>query len=462
MVPAVNSSSGAKSKDKSKLIGRVNFPLCTIDVVSERHVFVAGGGGRAKTGVPNKMEILEIVPEDAGGFRAETVASYDVGDVIMCSALCPIKDSRHLFLAVGKGGVCDLYRLSYTLQKQNNATRNGTVLNHASTNKIGDGGVRQRHVVQMAHQTKNLGNLGGQGDHNPAKDPSGCVGIGNGATKLGFEIRAESSFQSDFNDKEDPFQRVVRFAPKKGILLTGGSDGYLRAWKSPAFTKQFEVKAHDGDIDDITISIGEESVVSIGKDGRAIVWSFQGEKVMDLTAKLPVEDKYGFRNARFGGIAEGNSGECRLFATINPMMRRRPLKASYIVKWNPHKAFSTELLKVAGADLFSAMAISDDGIFLATGRQSGCVEIFIAFSLERLYVCEKAHNVFVTGMAFLKSAGETCRLTQSDATLVSISVDNLLKAHCIPPQSSMGVLGMICFFICFMVLVYIVLDLFGL
>lgn len=58
------------------------------------------------------------------------------------------------------------------------------------------------------------------------------------------------------------------------------------------------MKAHDGDIDDITISIGEESVVSIGKDGRAIVWSFQGEKVMDLTAKLPVEDKYGFRNAR--------------------------------------------------------------------------------------------------------------------------------------------------------------------
>lgn len=49
-----NGSSG-KGKDKSRFIGRVNFPLCTIDVVSERHVFVAGGGGRAKTGVPNKM-----------------------------------------------------------------------------------------------------------------------------------------------------------------------------------------------------------------------------------------------------------------------------------------------------------------------------------------------------------------------------------------------------------------------
>lgn len=50
----------------------------------------------------HSQEILELVPEEVGGFRAETVASYDVGDVIMCSALCPIKDSRHLFLAAGK------------------------------------------------------------------------------------------------------------------------------------------------------------------------------------------------------------------------------------------------------------------------------------------------------------------------------------------------------------------------
>lgn len=32
------------------------------------------------------------------------------------------------------------------------------------------------------------------------------------------------------------------------------------------------------------------------------------------------------------------------------------------------------------------------------------------------------------------------RLTQSDATLVSISVDNLLKAHCIPPQCKTAII----------------------
>lgn len=58
------------------------------------------------------------------------------------------------------------------------------------------------------------------------------------------------------------------------------------------------MKAHDGDIDDITVSTGEESVVSVGKDGKAIVWSFKGEKVIELAAALATSDKYGFRNAR--------------------------------------------------------------------------------------------------------------------------------------------------------------------
>lgn len=89
--------------------------------------------------------------------------------------------------------------------------------------------MRQRRGNQA--RGNNPEEVGGQGDHNPNGDPNGNVALGSKPAKLCFEIRPESSFQSDFNDKEDPFQRSVRFAPKKGVLFTGGSDGYLRAWK---------------------------------------------------------------------------------------------------------------------------------------------------------------------------------------------------------------------------------------
>ena len=48
--------------------------------------------------------------------------------------------------------------------------------------------------------------------------------------RLGFDITPETSFKSDFSEK-NPFQKVVRYAPLQGMILTGGGDGFLRGWK---------------------------------------------------------------------------------------------------------------------------------------------------------------------------------------------------------------------------------------
>lgn len=37
------------------LLARVNFPLYSIEMLTSRHVLVAGGGGQAKTGVANGL-----------------------------------------------------------------------------------------------------------------------------------------------------------------------------------------------------------------------------------------------------------------------------------------------------------------------------------------------------------------------------------------------------------------------
>lgn len=37
---------------------KVNFPLYAVEMLTERHFVVAGGGGEAKTGVPNGFVCL--------------------------------------------------------------------------------------------------------------------------------------------------------------------------------------------------------------------------------------------------------------------------------------------------------------------------------------------------------------------------------------------------------------------
>lgn len=40
-------------RNKDSLLARVNFPLYTLQMLTSRHILVAGGGGSAKTGVAN-------------------------------------------------------------------------------------------------------------------------------------------------------------------------------------------------------------------------------------------------------------------------------------------------------------------------------------------------------------------------------------------------------------------------
>lgn len=43
----------APRRSKEGLLARVNFPLYSVEMLTSRHVLVAGGGGSSKTGVAN-------------------------------------------------------------------------------------------------------------------------------------------------------------------------------------------------------------------------------------------------------------------------------------------------------------------------------------------------------------------------------------------------------------------------
>lgn len=62
------------------LLARVNFPLYTVKVLSERHVLVGGGGGAAKTGITNSIEIYELINDsEHQTCNASRSVHYDTG-----------------------------------------------------------------------------------------------------------------------------------------------------------------------------------------------------------------------------------------------------------------------------------------------------------------------------------------------------------------------------------------------
>lgn len=51
----------APTRRSDGLLARVNFPLYTLQMLTSRHVLVAGGGGSSKTGVANGFVSITCV-----------------------------------------------------------------------------------------------------------------------------------------------------------------------------------------------------------------------------------------------------------------------------------------------------------------------------------------------------------------------------------------------------------------
>lgn len=74
------------------LINKVDFPIYYIECLSERHFIVAGGGGSAKTGVHNQINVFELIPCPRS-CSAQLVMQFktpqDLPDAIMNGSMMP-------------------------------------------------------------------------------------------------------------------------------------------------------------------------------------------------------------------------------------------------------------------------------------------------------------------------------------------------------------------------------------
>lgn len=419
-----------------------------------------------------RQEIYELVPTKTT-CKAEPVTRYPTGDcAIMNSTVFFHKGRKSFALAAGADEHCQMYTMRYCLL-EDCREEDGDTRSERADRRGSSSALRRRRRSESASKDH------GEGDRPDGKVENGTANgvaheIGDSAkakpdtnansVRIGFSIRPDTSFRTDFSTKQEPFQKVVRFAPETEVLFTGGADGFLRAWKYPQYKLIYKVQAHEDELDDLCISPDENKVVTVSRDGHGYVWdALNGKQVCELTFVPPgnSSERYIFRACRFG-IVEGDKSNYRLFTISNPLVRKKPASRCYLTKWDLRRQ-APEKTQPMGTDVLSSLAVSEDGRFLGVGHLSGAVEVYIAFSLQRLYRAEHAHNIFVTGLEFLKSCDETRRLAGNyDASLISISVDNHIVAHHIPYPTTMEVARLLIVLVGVIFVVYLLMDFYGL
>ncbi|XP_040848893.1 prolactin regulatory element-binding protein isoform X2 [Ochotona curzoniae] len=324
---------------------RAPFPLYALQVDASTGLLIAaGGGGAAKTGIKNGVHFLQLERIN-GQLSASLLHSHDTETrATMNLALAGN------ILAAGQDARCQLLRFQVHQQKSNNkAEKAGSK----------EQGTRQR-----------------KGASPTEKKPK------SETQREGVELRVENlqAVQTDFSP--DPLQKVVCFNHDNTLLATGGTDGYVRIWKVPSLEKAEEFKAHEGEIEDLTLG-PDGKLVTVGWDFKGCVW--QKNK---LVAQLHWQEN-------------------------GPTLATTP---------------------------YRYQACSESGTFLGLGTVTGSVAIYIAFSLQRLYYVREAHGIVVTDVAFLPEKGRGPELLGSHETaLFSVAVDSRCQLHLLPSRRSVPV-----------------------
>lgn len=337
---------------------------------------------------------------------AQEVQRHETGSEVIMN--CALKNSdRKSFLVVGQESHCQMYIITPKvgqLNKEKPERKDSAV-----------DPVRQR-----KNREKSESSVGGGANITDSDN--------DGFKRVYFDIKAADSIQTDFTPLE-PLQRIVRISPNGKFMATGGLDGHVRVWNFPRMTKLTDINAHKKEIDDLDFSPDNKNVLSISKDGLAIVWSVNtGKEVMKLTWTPPEGVKYMFKRCRYGNF-EGNDSKHRLFTLSNPYGKAGKSKG-FLQQWNVETG---RLNNIAGIDeSLSALAVRDDGRFVAVGTMfSGSVSIYIAFSLQKVLNVAGAHAMFVTGLEFIPVTNKDAPAISSDteAAVVSFSVDNRICIH---------------------------------
>ncbi|XP_020286108.1 prolactin regulatory element-binding protein [Pseudomyrmex gracilis] len=398
-------------RSKGGLLARVNFPLYTLQMLTSRHILVGGGGGSSKTGVANGFEIFEL-SHNGVQFIAEEVTRHETGPSVVMNCASHI-GKKKTWIVAGQESHCQLYSVNPKVVTQ----ENGEVIKKPLSETAVNDGLRHRRNSEKVEETQNERIEEIKDDNSNVK-----------SKKLQLILQPTVSIQTCFG--EEPLQRVVRVSLHGRIMATGGTDCRVKLWKFPELYKLHDIKAHEKEIDDLDFSPDGNLLVSISKDGKAFLWNVNdGTRNKELTwTPSDGSSKYMYKRCRFRKLMEDKT-KLDLFMLSNAVVAKNP---SFLQLWDAHSGAITK--SVPYKETLSALAVSDDGKFVAIGTMfSGTVDIFVAFSLRKALHVPGAHSMFVTGLEFLPTELDGPTITSNTETaVVSISVDNRICIHSIP------------------------------
>ncbi|XP_073905469.1 guanine nucleotide-exchange factor SEC12 isoform X3 [Castor canadensis] len=328
---------------------RAPFPLYALQIDPSAGLLIAaGGGGAAKTGIKNGVHFLQL-QQINGRLSASLLHSHDTESrATMNLAL------TGNILAAGQDAHCQLLRFQAYQQKGNKAEKTGSK----------EQGPRQRKGT-AAEEKKSRAET----------------------QREGVELRVENlkAVQTDFSP--DPLQKVVRFNHDNTLLATGGTDGYIRVWKVPSLEKVLDFKAHEGEIEDLTFG-PDGKLVTVGWDFKASVWQKD-----QLVTQLHWQENgptlsgmpYRYQACRYGQVPDQPRG-LRLFTVQIPHKRLRQPPPCYLTAWDG-STFLPLRTRPCGHEVISCLSVSESGTFLGLGTVTGSVAIYIAFSLQGVFLC---------------------------------------------------------------------------
>ncbi|CAL8248128.1 unnamed protein product [Lota lota] len=380
---------------------RAPFPLYTVKVDPKSGlVITAGGGGASKTGIKNAVHFLSLQLVGEHQYSATLLHAHDTDT--RATMNMAIADG---VIAAGQDGSCSMMRFK---QRQSNEGRKA-----ASS----EGGPAAKDGAEEA---------GGKGASDTTDET------------MQISVETVGEVQSDLNPL-DPLQKVVRFSSDLSLLMTGGTDGHIRVWEYPSLKKKFDFKAHEGEIEDLDLSPGNEHLVSVGRDFVCSVWSgnqlAMGLRWQDTMPQV-ADKAYRYMACRYGRV-EDQPAALRLYTVQIPHKRDRKPPPCYLTKWDG-KSFLPMLTAVCGTEVISSMTVSDSGTFIGLGTVTGSVAIYIAFSLRKLYYVEESHGIVVTDVAFLPNTlkGKALKGSNHEAAMLSVAVDSRCQLHAVRNRRS--------------------------